>query len=62
MTTPILQESIHKTNEQKSLPKEHFRLPKEPLELPSPQAQQNDVKTLLSWTAPGRPFAKRGKQ
>ena len=38
-------------------------LPKEPLDLPDPsQSHPNDVKTLLSWTAPGRPFIKRGKQ
>ncbi len=45
-------------------------LPKEPLDLPQglpkesePQAQTNqEVKTLLSWSAPGRPFRKRGKQ
>lgn len=38
-------------------------LPKEPLELPIPQEPgQHDVKTLLSWTAPGRPFRKRGRQ
>lgn len=48
--------------EQKILPKEPLDLPKEPLDLPSPQEQQNDVKTLLSWTAPGRPFRKRGRQ
>lgn len=51
-----------------SLPKEPLDFPKEPLELPPPrqtwlsQAHPNDVKTLLSWTAPGRPFRKRGKQ
>ena len=39
-------------------------LPKEPLDLPLPQASANnhEVKTLLAWTAPGRPFRKRGKQ
>ena len=55
MTAPILEPKI--------LPKEHLDLPKEPLDLPSPQTPvHNDVKTLLSWTAPGRPFTKRGKQ
>jgi len=51
------------------LPKEHLDLPKEPKELPSPQSHEspnkehpNDVKTLLSWTAPGRPFKKWKKQ
>jgi len=55
---------------QQPLPKDPFDLPKEPLELPSPHPQTglpqtphvNDVKTLLSWTAPGRPFRKRGRQ
>jgi len=48
-------------------------LPKEPLDLPRPPAQdagvaggpkphQNTVETILEWTAPGRPFRKRGKQ
>jgi len=46
-----------------SLPKEPLDLPKEPLDLPSPHvASHNDVRTLLSWTAPGRPFRKRGRQ
>lgn len=50
------------------LPKEPTDLPKEPLELPKPESQldQNssphEIKTLLAWTAPGRPFRKRGKQ
>jgi hypothetical protein len=62
MTTPTAQE-------EKLLPKELLDLPKEPKELPDPQnyessntKHQNDVKTLLSWTAPGRPFRKRRKQ
>lgn len=42
-------------------------LPKEPLDLPQgpPQASQNNnqqVRTLLSWSAPGRPFQKRSKE
>ncbi|MEX2007324.1 MAG: hypothetical protein WD992_00970 [Candidatus Levyibacteriota bacterium] len=48
-------------------------LPKEPLDLPAretgfpqqPQMQQNEthqIKTLLSWSAPGRPFHKRSKE
>ncbi|MBU2632228.1 hypothetical protein KKG52_00785 [Patescibacteria group bacterium] len=28
----------------------------------APTASPNQVKTLLAWTAPGRPFAKKGKQ
>ena len=52
---------------------EEKMLPKEPLDLPRPPAQdagvaggpkphQNTVETVLEWTAPGRPFRKRGKQ
>lgn len=40
-------------------------LPKEPLDLPSHDPSESypgEVKTLLSWLAPGRPFRKRGKQ
>src|SRR3990167_5734883 len=50
------------------LPKEPTDLPKEPLELPKPELQSDqsssphEIKTLLAWTAPGRPFRKRGKQ
>lgn len=51
---------------EKLLPKEPVDLPKEPLDLPPPadssQHYPGEVKTLLSWTAPGRPFRKRGKQ
>lgn len=40
--------------------------PKEPLEIPdhvhSTEPTSGDVKTLLSWSAPGRPFKKRSKQ
>ncbi len=56
------------TAPQEFLPKEPLDLPKEPLDLPLPHhASSNheiygeDVKTLLSWEAPGRPFRKRGK-
>ena len=57
--------------EEKMLPKEPLDLPKEPLELPQPKPEaeehqqahhRNTVETLLEWTAPGRPFRKRGKQ
>ena len=56
------------------LPKEPLDLPKEPLDLPSPQVQPKtgqtdksnpsfyEIKTLLTWKAPGRPFRKRGRQ
>jgi hypothetical protein len=48
-------------------------LPKEPLELPvrqaqgepatdSPKEEYQEVKTLLSWTGPGRPYKRRTKQ
>ena len=44
-------------------------LPKEPLDLPKPDptthteiSHPNEVRTILEWTAPGRPFRKRGKQ
>lgn len=43
--------------------------PKEPLDLPKPDAtthaetvHPNEIETILEWTAPGRPFRKRGKQ
>jgi len=36
--------------------------PKEPLDLPKPATHQNTVETILEWSAPGRPFRKRGKQ
>jgi hypothetical protein len=57
--------------EEKMLPGEPLDLPKEPLDLPEPKSEaeehqrthhQNTVETLLEWTAPGRPFRKRGKQ
>lgn len=54
---------------------EEKMLPKEPLDLsqpsltqpqpPTPSAnpqQYSSVKTLLAWTAPGRPFRKKGRQ
>ena len=39
-------------------------LPKEPLEIPAHLNSSYDsgIKTLLSWTAPGRPFRKRSKE
>lgn len=42
-------------------------LPTPPLDLPTPPnppagGSQNEVKTLLAWSAPGRPFKKRSKQ
>ena len=55
--------------EQKNLPKEPLDLPKEPLDLPKPDVathaetmHPNEVRTILEWTAPGRPFRKRGRQ
>ena len=39
------------------------KLPTElPKELASGEYNPRDIKTLLSWSAPGRPFVKRGKQ
>ena len=52
----------------KSLPKEPLDLPREPLDLPKPHeapeeaSQPNEIKTILEWSAPGRPFRRRGKQ
>ncbi len=43
------------------LPKEHLDLPKEPLELSNPQ-NPHEVKTLLEWSAPGRPFRRKSKE
>jgi hypothetical protein len=44
-------------------------LPREPLELSKPENNQHEqtkhqhtVETILEWSAPGRPFRKRGKQ
>lgn len=55
--------------EEKMLPKEPLDLPKEPLGLPKPDdtthaetMHANEVRTILEWSAPGRPFRKRGKQ
>lgn len=48
------------------LPKEPLDLPREPEEIPAHSATHPaslaQVKTLLSWTAPGRPFKKRNKE
>lgn len=53
--------------QEKFLPKEPADLPKEPLEIPAQQQTQpnyssNEIKTLLSWSAPGRPFQKKTKE
>ena len=71
------QKKTTKTAEKKFLPREPLDFPKEPLEISSvskgtvseAQTSQNEqnsysheVKTLLAWSAPGRPFKKRGKQ
>lgn len=59
--------------EPKDLPREHLDLPKEPLDLPTERQdfsqdrshsahKYSEIKTLLSWSAPGRPFRKRTKQ
>jgi len=49
------------------LPKESLGLPKDPEEISPPQAsslneQRHEVKTILSWSAPGRPFKKKSRQ
>lgn len=56
---------------EKTAQEEKF-LPKEPLDLPKPHEElaartayddrQHEVRTLLSWHAPGRPFRKRNKE
>jgi len=56
--------SIRQAQDKPAQKKEKF-LPKEPLEIPDHvhvAEQTNEVKTLLSWSAPGRPFRKRSKQ
>ncbi|OGH21421.1 MAG: hypothetical protein A2958_01360 [Candidatus Levybacteria bacterium RIFCSPLOWO2_01_FULL_38_13] len=47
--------------EARDLPAGKADLPKEPLELQA-ETQYPHIKTLLSWTAPGRPYKKRTKQ
>ena len=62
---------------QNILPREPLDLPKENLDLPvsnqasqphqssaqkNPNQNEHEVKTILEWIAPGRPFRKRGKQ
>ena len=54
---------------EKNLPKEPLDLPREPLDSPKPEdtthkeiTHPNEVRTILEWSAPGRPFRKRGKQ
>lgn len=61
-------------NPEKILPQEPLDLPREPLDLPpskenlssaaqsQTQSFPHEVKTILEWTAPGRPFRKRGRQ
>lgn len=52
-------QSFGKTQDKKA---EKF-FPKEPLEISEHlDSTPTEVKTLLSWSAPGRPFRKRGKQ
>lgn len=45
-----------------NLPKEPLDLPREPLDIPAETHHPNEVKTILEWSAPGRPFRKRGRQ
>lgn len=54
-----------KASEPKFLPKEPLDLPAQagiPAHLTTETQPRNEVKTLLSWSAPGRPFKKRTKQ
>lgn len=49
------------------LPREQLDLPREPLDLPESDHSDsneyvNEIKTILSWKAPGRPFRKRSKE
>ncbi len=68
MTAQDPQEFLPK--EPLDLPAEQLDLPTEPKEIPQtlPHAHhqqssdQNQIKTLLSWRAPGRPFRKRGRE
>jgi hypothetical protein len=69
-------EPIDLPKEPLDLPKEQKDLPREPLDLPTGENnsikaknvnQQNQngrhaVRTILEWTAPGRPYRKKGKQ
>jgi len=62
--------------EEHFLPKDPIDLPKEPLDLPAGESQKqsemkhqeqtpshpNEIKTLLEWSAPGRPFKMKSKQ
>jgi len=62
-------------NEEKMLPKEPVDLPTDPLDLPKEfldlpkpveaeheQIKHRSVETILEWTAPGRPFKRKGRQ
>jgi len=61
-------QNINPPPEEKMLPKEPLDLPKEPLGLPKPSQTRSKpehphtVETILEWSAPGRPFRKRGRQ
>jgi hypothetical protein len=67
-TNPPANEEKMLPKEPVDLPKEPLDLPREPLDLPKPETKEqkkthhNTVETLLEWTAPGRPFRKRGRQ
>ena len=62
-------QNLEQDVEQKNLPKEPLGFPREPLDLPKLDptthaeiSHPNEVKTILEWSAPGRPFRKRGRQ
>jgi len=71
-----VQDSNQSASEEKILPKEPLDLPtepkdlpREPLDLPKPENKeqekakhQSKIETILEWTAPGRPFRRRGRQ
>lgn len=60
------QEEQFLPEEKPAFEREPLDLPREPLDLPPPHQQDNreynQIKTLLAWTAPGRPFRKRNKE
>ena len=63
MTAPITEKQKILPKEPLDMPRPQAGLPKDPIELPiTNEPHPNDVKTLLSWSAPGRPFRKRGRQ
>lgn len=56
------EKDLPRTESVQGLPKEPLDLPREPLGLPRETSHPNEIRTILEWTAPGRPFRKRSKQ